>query len=81
MLCCISHSKGSKTIDTLSYGDGKIRVYPSDQVDARLYGVATANTRDEIINHLRESEDPVLVPVHLAKKIFGWKDGEFDSLN
>jgi len=77
--CCISRRKGNKDVDVLSYGDGKIRTYEPNAIDSRIKGVKLVQTRQEVIDHLRTSEEHILIPVRLAKILFGWKEDEFDQ--
>ncbi len=78
-LCCVSHQKGSKNIIALTYGDGTIRTYETNSIDARLHGTKQLITKDEIMVHLQTSEDMILIPVQMAKLLFGWKDHEFSN--
>jgi hypothetical protein len=64
-------------IHALSYGDGKIRTYPADDIDGRLAGTPLITKKEMILRHLRNNTKPILISVRHAQSLFGWKQEDF----
>lgn len=81
-VCVVSPGYSKGFVSALAYGDGKIRTYEVDELDPRIGDdtpvlVTVKEVRQFIKDH--GPDDSCVIPVDVAKQMFGWKDREFDQ--
>jgi hypothetical protein len=76
-LCCVWRGDNDSTVNSLVYGDKRIRTYLPGRVDGRLHGVLVQKTALALVRHLETTAEPCLAPVLLCRRLFGWTEEDF----